>query len=70
MLFIKDGHLLALETESIQDAIMDEDEKTEVKNKAHCVIKMITQRALKLIRQAEAAVVKIGINVKDHTVLA
>jgi hypothetical protein len=49
---------------------MDEDEESEVKNEAHCVIKMKTQRALKLIRQAEVAVVKIGIYIKDHTVLA
>jgi hypothetical protein len=49
---------------------MNEDDKTEVKNQAHCVIKMKTQRALKLIRQAEATVVKIGIYVKDCTVLA
>jgi hypothetical protein len=49
---------------------MDEDDKAEVKNKAHCVIKIKTQRALKLIRQAEAAVVKIGIYIKDRTVLA
>ena len=70
MMFIKDGHPLALETEGIQDDVMDEDDKTEVKNKAHCVIKMKTQIALKLIRQAEATVVKIGIYVKDCTVLA
>jgi hypothetical protein len=49
---------------------MEEDDKTEVKNKAHCVIKMKTLRALKLIRQAEVAVVKIDIYVKDYTVLA
>jgi hypothetical protein len=45
---------------------MDDNDKTEVKNRAHCVIKMKTQRALKLIRQAEVAVVKIGIYVKDQ----
>ncbi len=70
MMFIKDGHLLTLETEGIQDDIMDEDDKKEVKNMAHCVIKMKIQRALKLIRQAEATVVKNGIYIKDHTVLA
>jgi hypothetical protein len=71
MMFTKDGHPSALETEGIQDDIMDEDDKKEVKNMAHCVIKMKTQRALKLIRQAEeATVVKIGIHVKDCTVLA
>jgi hypothetical protein len=70
MMFIKDGHPSALDTEGIQDDITYEDDKLEVKNKAHCVIKMKTQKALKLIRQAEAAVVKIGIYVKDHTVLA
>jgi hypothetical protein len=69
MMFIKDGQSLALETEGIQDDVMDEDDKSEVKNKAHCVIKMKIQSALKLIRQAEAAVVKIGIYVKDCTVL-
>ena len=70
MIFIEDGHQQALEIEGIQDDVMDEDDKTEVKNKAHCVIKMKTQIALKLIRQAEATVVKIGIYVKDCTVLA
>jgi hypothetical protein len=70
MMFIKDGHPSALETEAIQDDVIDEDDETEVKNKAHCVIKMTTHRDLKLIRQAEAAVVKIGIYVKAHTVLA
>jgi hypothetical protein len=69
-MFIKDGHPSALDTEGIQDGVMDEDDKTEVKNKAHCVIKMKTQRALKLIIQAEVAVVKIGIYIKDCTVLA
>jgi hypothetical protein len=49
MMFIKDGHPSALETEGIQDDAMDEDDKSEVKNKARCVIKMKTQRALKLI---------------------
>ncbi len=68
--FIKDEHQLALETEGIQDDVMGEDDETKVKNKAHCVIKMITRWALKLIRQAETAVVKIGIYVKDRTVLA
>ncbi len=70
MMFIKDGHPLALETGGIQDDIMDEDDKTEVKNKANCGIKMITQRALKLIRQAEVAVIQSGIYNKDCTVLA
>jgi hypothetical protein len=70
MMFIKDGHPSALETEDIQhDVTMDEDDKTEVKIKAHCVIMIKTQRALKLIRQADAAVVKIGISVKDCSVL-
>jgi hypothetical protein len=50
MMFIKDGHQLALETEGIQDDVMDEEDETEVKNKAHYVIKMKTQRAVKLIR--------------------
>jgi hypothetical protein len=70
MTFIKDGHPSDLEIEGIQDDIMDEDDKTEVKNKAHCIIKRKTQSALKLIRQAEAAMVKISIHVKDRTVLA
>jgi hypothetical protein len=52
MMFIKDGHLFALESEGIQDDVMAENDKTEITNKAHCVIKMKTQRALKLIRQA------------------
>jgi hypothetical protein len=70
MVFIKDGHPPALETEGIQDGVMDEDDEIEVKNKAHCVIKMKTQRALKLISQTEATVVEIGICVKDCTALA
>jgi hypothetical protein len=70
MMFIKDGHPSSLETEGIHDDIMDEDDKTEVQKKVHCFIKMKTQRACKLIRQAEAAVVKISIYVKDCTVLA
>ncbi len=61
MMFIKDGHQSALETKGIQDDVMDEKDETEVKNKAHCVIKMKTQRAVKLIRQADATAVKIGI---------
>jgi hypothetical protein len=69
MMFIKDGHPLALVIEGVQDDVMDEDDKTKVKSKAHCVIKMKTQSALKLIRQAEAAVVKIGIYFKDCSVL-
>jgi hypothetical protein len=49
---------------------MDEDNEAKVKCKDHCVIKMKARRALKFIRQAEATVIKIGIYVKDHTVLA
>jgi hypothetical protein len=64
-MFIKDGHPSTLETEGIQDNVMDEDDETKVKKTAHCVIKMKTLRALKLIRKAEAAVVKIGIYVKN-----
>jgi hypothetical protein len=56
--------------EGIQDDVMDEDEDAEAKSKDHCVIKKKAQRALKFIRQAEAAVVKIGIYVKDPTILA
>jgi hypothetical protein len=70
MTFIEDKHPSALGIEGIQDDIMDEDDKTKVKSKDHCVIKMKARRALKFIRQAEAPVVKIGIYIKDHTVLA
>ncbi len=70
VMFIKDGHPLALGIEGIQDDIMDEDDKTEAKSEDHCVIKKNAQRALKFIRQAEAAVVKIGIYVKDCADLA
>ena len=49
MMFIKDGHPSTLESESIQDDVMDKVDKTEVKGKAHCVIKMKAQRVLKLI---------------------
>jgi hypothetical protein len=70
MMFIRDGGPSALGIEGIQDDIMDEDDKAEVKSKDHCVIKMKAQRALKFIRQAEATVVKIGIYIKDRTVLA
>ncbi len=63
-------HPSALGIEGIQDDIMDEDDKAKVKSKDHCVIKMKARRALKFIRQAEAAVVKIGIYVKDCTILA
>jgi hypothetical protein len=69
MMFIKDGHPSALGIEGIQDDIMNEDEETEIKSKDHYVIKMKAQRALKFIKQAEATVVKIGIYVKDCTVL-
>ncbi len=69
MMFIKDGHPSALGIEGIQDDIMDEDDKAKVKSKDHCVIKMKARRALKFIRQAEAAVVKIGIYIKDCAVL-
>jgi hypothetical protein len=65
MTFIEDGHPSALEIEGIQDDVMDEDDEA---NKDHCVIKMKDRRALKFIRQAEAALVKIGIYVKDCTV--
>jgi hypothetical protein len=66
MMIIEDEHPLALAIEGIQDEVMDEDDKAKVKSKDHCVIKMKAQRALKFIRQAVAAVVKIGIYVKDH----
>jgi hypothetical protein len=49
---------------------MDEGDKAKVKSKDHCVITMEGQRALKFIRQAKAAFVKIGIYVKDCTILA
>ncbi len=70
MTFIKDGHPSALGIGGIQDDVMDEDDKAKVKSKDHCVIKMKAQRALKFIRQAEAAVVKIGIYIKDCIILA
>jgi hypothetical protein len=70
MTFIRDGHPSALGIEGIQDDVMDEDDEAEVKSRDHCAIKMKSRRALKFIRQAEAAVVKIGIYIKDHTVLA
>ncbi len=70
MTFIKDGHPSALGIEGIQDDIMDEDDEAKVKSKDHCVIKMKAWRALKFIRQAGATVVKIGIYVKDRSVLA
>ena len=70
MTFIKDGHPSILGIEGIQDGIMDEDDEAEVKSKDHCVIKKKAQRALKFIRQAETAVVKIGIYVNDRTVLS
>ncbi len=70
MTFIKDGHPLILGIEGIQDCVLDEDAEAEVKSKDHCVINKKAQRALKFIRQAEATVVKIGIYVKDRTVLA
>jgi hypothetical protein len=69
-MFIRDGHPLALGIEGIQDDIMDEDDLAKVNSRDHCAIKMKAQRALKFIRQAEAAVVKIGIYVKDCAVLA
>jgi hypothetical protein len=53
-MFIKDGHPWALEAEDIQDDVMDEDDKTEVRGKAHFIIKMNAQWALKLNRQAES----------------
>jgi hypothetical protein len=40
MMSIKDGHPSALETGGIQDEVMDEDDKTEVKNEVYCVIKI------------------------------
>jgi hypothetical protein len=61
MMFIKDGHPSALGIEGIQDDVLDEDDGAEAKSKDHCVIKNKAQRALKFIRQAEAAAVKIGI---------
>jgi hypothetical protein len=68
-MFIRDGHPSALGIEGIQDNVMDEDDEAEVKSKGHCVIKKKAQRALKFIRQAEAAVFKIGIYIKNHTIL-
>jgi hypothetical protein len=68
MTFIRDGHALGIK--GIQDDVMDEDDKAKVKSQDQCVIKMKAQMALKFIRQAEAAVVKIGIYVKDYTILA
>ncbi len=70
MTFIEDGHPSALGIEGIQYDVVDEDDKAKVKSKDHCVIKMKAQRALKFTRQAESAVVKIGIYAKDHTALA
>jgi hypothetical protein len=70
MTFIRDGHPSALGIEGIQDDVMDEDDEAEVKSRDHCAIKMKSWRALKFIKQAKAAVVKIGIYVKDCTVLA
>ncbi len=70
MTFIRDGHPLVLEMEGIQDDVTDEDDEAKVKSKDHCVIKMKAQRALKFIRQAEAKVGKIGIYIKDCTILA
>jgi hypothetical protein len=49
---------------------MDEDDKAVVKSRDHCAIKIKAQSALKFIRQADAAVVKIGIYIKDCAVLA
>jgi hypothetical protein len=69
-MFIRDGHPLALGIEGIQDDVMDEDDEAEVKSRDHCAIKMKARRALKFIRQAEATVVKLGIYVKDCTILA
>jgi hypothetical protein len=48
---------------------MNEDDEAEVKSKDHYDINMKTQRALKFIRQAEAAAVKTGIYIKNCTVL-
>jgi hypothetical protein len=48
---------------------MDEDDEAEVKSRVICAIKIKARRTLKFIRQAESAVVKIGIYVKDHAVL-
>jgi hypothetical protein len=70
MTFIRDGHPLALGIEGIQDDVMDKDDEAEVKSKDPCVIKMKACKALKFIRQAEAAVVKIGIYIKDRTIVA
>ncbi len=70
MTITNDGHPSALGIEVIQDDVMDEDDEAKVKSKDHCVIKMKARRALKFIRQAEAAVVKLSIYVKDCTVLA
>ncbi len=65
MKFVEDGHPSAIGIESIQDNVMDEDNKAKLKSKDHCAIKMIAWRALKFIRQAEATVVKISIYIKD-----
>ncbi len=67
MMLIKDGHPLALEIEGIQDIIIYEDDETEVKNKAHCVIKMKAQRGLKLIRLAESTVDEVGSYINNCT---
>jgi hypothetical protein len=40
MTFIKHGYPSALGIEGIQDDVMDEDDKAEVKSQDHCVIKM------------------------------
>ncbi len=40
MTFIRDEHPSALGIEGIQDDIMDEDDKAEVKSRDHCAIKM------------------------------
>jgi hypothetical protein len=70
MSLIKNGHPSAPGNEGNQDDVIDEDDEAKVKSKDNCAIKMKAQRALKFIRQAEAAVAKIGIYVKDCTVTA
>ncbi len=67
MMFIEDGHQIALEIKGIQDDVMDKDDKTEVQNKAHCAIKMKARRALKLIRLAESTVDEVGSYINNHT---
>jgi hypothetical protein len=70
MMFVEDEHPSALEIEGIQDNVMNENDEAEAKSTDHSVIMKEARMALKFIRQAEATVVKIGIYVKDRTILA